>query len=177
MKIKLQHCVLILAGLFLMNPMAKADSRGDDELGLYGDVVGDPFPGLWGVNLAYNITDFLRLNAGYGSFPSTSLTVGTATGTLSASSIGGGAKFFVPGWNLSPTVGINYTNLSVGMSGVSVSGLSVGGLSASGSVFYATFGLDWQTSYGLDIGAGYNFMFSPTTGGLPYLNLGWFFKI
>ena len=64
-------------------------------------------PALWGINIAYNVYDFVRVNAGVGT---------DSTERVTATTFGVGAKVFVPGWALSPVVGPNRSadNLSQG---------------------------------------------------------------
>lgn len=82
----------------------------------------------------------------------------------------------VPDWNFSPVVGLSWATVSVTFSG-SVTGGTVGGFGASGSHLYATFGVDWQTGSGFNLGAGYNLSLASGVGGLPYINLGWYFEL
>ncbi len=144
-------------------------SRSMHRFGVYVSVLGDPFPSLWGINVGYNLESWMRLHAGYGS-----TSVGSGTSTLTVSSLGGGVHFFVPGWSLSPVVGVSITNLTASVSG-SVSGLSVNGISSSGLFTYGSAGLEWQTYSGLTIGVGYNFGLSGGLGGAPSASFGWYF--
>jgi len=152
---------------------ADGNSRSEHRFGLYFSILGDPFPSLWGINLAYNLASFMRIDAGYGSVSATFPDALSAP-TITLTSIAGGAKFFIPGWSFSPVAGINYTNVNVSVTG-NLGSNTVYGISGSTSFLYSNFGFDWQTHYGLDIGFGYNLPFKAGVGGLPYVTLGWFF--
>ena len=144
--------------------------------GGYVSVLGDPFPSLVGGNVAFNLTDFLRLNAGYGSVTaSVSSTSAPGSSTnLSVTTIGGGGKLFVPGWNFSPMVGFNWSQVTVSTSGPSsTNGLY--GFTASGSTTYVTLGFDWQAMNGFDFAFGYNESLTAGVGGLGFGQIGWFF--
>lgn len=145
-----------------------ASARMKNRAGGYVGILGDPFPTIIGLNVGYNVFDFMRATAGLGQV---SASVGTAEAT--ATTVGAGARFFVPGWNLTPTAGLSMAYVMVSKEGgMSV---SVKNFDESGAHIYATLGIDYQASSGFNIGAGYNLSFKSGIGGLPYLNLGWFF--
>jgi hypothetical protein len=73
-------------------------NRSTHIVGGYLSLWGDPFPTTTGINVAYNVYDFLRVNLGFGS---------DASDVFRLSTVGLGAKLFMPGWSLSPTVGMN----------------------------------------------------------------------
>jgi hypothetical protein len=141
-------------------------SRMHKRVGAYLGVLGDPFPTLVGVNLAYNVFDFLRATAGLGQV---SASVGNAS--ASATTVGAGARFLVPGWSLSPVAGLSVAYVGYSSSG---GGVSVGGFNSGGLHAYASLGVDWQTVSGFNLGAGVNVSTKAGVGVLPYLNLGWF---
>ncbi len=151
------------------SPVSSDSARMTHPFGFYVDLLGDPAPSLWGVNLAYNLFDFMRVNASYGQAVSVTL------GSFSASmfSVGAGAKFMVPKWNFTPVVGLNWTQATVSVSGST----SIWGLSQSGSLacFGTNIGFDYLASSGFNFGAGVTILFAGISAGLPYLNLGWFF--
>ncbi len=134
--------------------------------GAFLGVLGDPFPTLVGVNLAYNVFDFLRATAGLGQV---SASVGNSS--ASATTVGAGARFLVPGWSLSPVAGLSLAYVGYSSTG---GALSVGGFDSGGLHAYASLGIDWQTASGFNVGAGYNLSTKAGVGGMPYLNLGWF---
>ena len=136
--------------------------------GVYLGLIGDPFPTIVGVNLAYNAFDFARFTAGIGKI---SASIGATE--ASATTLGATSKFFVPGWNLSPVAGLGFSYVSVSQTGGSK--ITVSNFNDSAAHVYATIGVDWQAASGFNIGAGYNVSFKSGVGGLPYLNLGWYF--
>ncbi|MEK6705184.1 MAG: hypothetical protein AABZ06_05300 [Bdellovibrionota bacterium] len=172
---KIFICLIIFQAFSLA---ANADSnRMKNKIGAHIGLLGDPFPTLVGFNLNYNVLDFLRATAGYGSISaSTSATVGSTTtsSTLTATTIGVGARAFVPGWNFSPVLGLSWANVSISATGT-VSTTTVGGFGVSASHLYASIGFDWQTDGGFNLGGGYNLSLKSGVGGLPYINLGWYF--
>jgi hypothetical protein len=138
--------------------------RTTKKLGSYL-AVHDPAPAIVGINLAYNLTDFLRVSAGYGQ-----LSVGVGALEASATTIGAGVTALVPGWSVSPAVGLKFA--SVIYSGNL--GLDLGGFKESGSHVYGSLGVDWQASGGFNLAAGYNYSFKSGIGGSVYVAAGWF---
>jgi len=171
--IKRPLAIALLSMLVTLSSFASegGSSRTMHRFGLYVGFLGDPFPTLVGFNLGINLASFLRICGGYGTISASSVdaTSGTTT-TLSATTIGGGARLFVPGWNFSPTVGASYARVNL-----SGTGTTVGGFGASGSHTYLSAGFDWQANIGFNLGFGYNYSLLAGVGGLPYINLGWFF--
>jgi hypothetical protein len=108
----------------------------------------DPVLGLLGFGLSYNLTDFLKITAAYGIYP---------TVVMTFSSISGGIRFFVPGWNLSPTFGLAYNYITLDATVLSDSlgqtfGLNVyqSGAQSIGVLSFP-FGVDWQLDRGFHI--------------------------
>ena len=137
--------------------------------------LGEPAPTVIGINIAYNLAEFVRLRAGYGS-----QTVATGINLsglnlmeASTSTIGMGARFFVPGWNLTPSAGLHWANVSYSGDGMT----SVGGFTQSGSHIYSTIGVDWQAQSGFNAGLGYQFSFKSGGDSGLYLTAGWFFDL
>lgn len=148
-------------------------ARMSNRAGAYIGILGDPFPTLLGVNLGYNVTDFMRVSVGGGRV-SASIGDGVGDGaSASATTFGVGTRFFVPGWSISPTVGLGAAYVAVSQSG----GLSVSvqNFNSSGGHIYGNLGVDWQMKGGFNAGLGYNLSFRSGIGGSPYLDLGWFF--
>jgi hypothetical protein len=150
-----------------------SSNRTEKKLGLYL-AVHDPSPAILGINAAYSLTDYLRLSAGFGKISVTSSVSIDANGDAvstdaSATIFGGGITALVPGWNVSPAVGLHFATISY-----SGSGLEVGGFQESGSHFYGSLGVDWQSKMGLNLSAGYNYSFKSGIGGNLYLAAGWF---
>jgi hypothetical protein len=135
--------------------------RANHPIGAYLSLWGDPFPALWGINAAYNVYDFFRLNAGVGT---------DSTDRITATTFGVGGKLFVPGWALSPTVGLNWSidNLSQNNT------VDIRGLRHGGNRLYGNVGLDWQTTIGLNLGIGYIQSFASNGGGSGYVSAGFF---
>ncbi len=161
--------VLLLVILTFPSYSPGQSNRMKDRFGLHLGFLGDPFPTLLGFNVDYNAVDWLRATAGYGSVKAS-----VTGGDLTATTLGVGVRAMVPDWNVTPVVGLSYATVSISASGPFVSG-SVGGLSASTSLLYAAIGIDYQAGIGFDVGAGYNVALKSGVGGLPYVNLGWFF--
>ncbi len=135
---------------------------------------GDPYPTVLGVGAAYQITDFLRAQAGFGKISvTTGINIsgnGITTTEATATTFGVGLKGMVPGWNFTPTVGMHFSTLSYSGTG----GLSVGGFTQSGSHIYTSLGFDWQTQQGFNLTGGYQLSFKSGVGGGLYLGAGWF---
>jgi hypothetical protein len=126
----------------------------------------DPFPGLIGGTVAYHLTDFLRGSIGYSSTSTEIFGVSSSISTIAV-----GAKGFVPGWDLSPTVGLHYAGVIHSGDGT----VSVDGFSEDGGHMYASVGIDYQTSAGFNVNGGYQFSFKSGIDSSAYVNLGWFF--
>jgi hypothetical protein len=146
-------------------------AREIHQFGLSVDVLGRPFPSAAGVNASYNFASFLQGTVGFGQVPTLAYSDGS---TLGISSIGAGGRLFVPGWNFSPTLGLHWAQVMLNATGAGSSNNSYG-FRTSGSHLYASLGFDWQTSYGLNLGLGYNVSLMEGVGSLPYFSLGWFF--
>ncbi|MGE0617110.1 MAG: hypothetical protein AB7P04_15885, partial [Bacteriovoracia bacterium] len=124
-------------------------ARNSKRFGIYASLLGEPFPALYGFNLGYNVIDVFRFHAGYGMASTTS-----GNASISLKTIGFGVKAMVPGWNFTPVVGFGYSIATLTLTG-NTSGLDIGGFSASGNTMSVSFGIDWQTEYGLNFGLGY----------------------
>jgi hypothetical protein len=172
---------VFITGFFLLgSPVQAGSTRMEHRFGGYFSVIGDPFPTLIGINAGANVFDFMRVVVGYGKISTTfqgeDSNGNLTNGTLSATTLGGGLRFFMPNWNFTPMVGLSFANVSVSLTGTSnTNGNTVDGFSGSQSHVYAAIGFDWQTHAGFNMGAGWNQSFLSGVGGLPYLNFGWFF--
>lgn len=142
----------------------EVSNRVKNSLGAYLGI-GEPSPTLIGLNVAYNVTDFLRVGAGYGS-----LKFQMGSVEASASTFGFGVRGMMPGWNLTPTVGLHFAHVSYTGDRI----LDVGGFTESGSHLYGSIGADWQTEGGFNLNAGYRYSFKSGIGGGAYLGAGWF---
>lgn len=163
---------LVLFVLTFATSSFASSNRTDHRFGIHVGLIGDPFPTLIGANLNYNILDWFRVTAGYGTITAT-----RGSSTLSATTIGFGGRFFIPGWSFSPVAGFSWANVSMTLTGPQVAGLDVGGFTVgtASSHTYISMGIDWQTGLGLNLGAGYNLSMLDGVGGLPYVNIGWYF--
>src|SRR5512139_3045965 len=113
--------VLIFAGGLLTQDALAQSNRMKNRIGIHIGLIGDPFPTLIGFNANYNVVDWARVTAGYGS-----LTATAVGGELKATTLGFGARFFVPDWNFTPVVGLSWATVSVTITGIGVTG-DVGG--------------------------------------------------
>ncbi|MEX2117899.1 MAG: hypothetical protein WEB37_13540 [Bacteroidota bacterium] len=165
----LQRVLSVVVAVVVLGSFQESSAQSNrmtDRLGFHVGLLGDPFPTVVGINANYNVLDFLRASAGYGTVTSEGLT---------ASTFGFGVRGMIPDWNFTPVVGLSWATVSVTVSGVAIGDLY--GFTVSGSHLYATFGFDWQTGAGFNLGAGYNLSLKPKVGGLPYVNLGYYFAI
>ncbi len=126
-------------------------SRGKSKWGATVGVGSEPLGALIGFNLHYNVFNFLQARVGYGTASTSSVDPSTGTTTtVTATSLGGGIRAYIPGWNLSPFVGLGFSKVSF------TGTFSLGGTSISStdglSLTYAVGGLEWQTNYGLCFG-------------------------
>jgi hypothetical protein len=174
MKISFKLRVLgILTALLLTESVAYAaetstakvegSNRVKNKLGSYL-AISEPAPTAIGVNLAYNVTDFLKASVGYGN-----ISVSLGSYEASASTFGFGVRGMIPNWDFTPTLGIHYGHVSY-----AGQGLEVGGFTESGGHIYASLGFDWQTATGFNLNGGYRQSFKSGIGGGIYLGAGWF---
>lgn len=152
-----------------------ASARLARKIGFYVGVVNEPAPSLLSVNAGYNVTDYLRLSAGLGRISSSLSTTDSLGNSASiegsATTLGAGARFMVPGWSLTPTVGLHAAH--VFYSGTPM--ITLGGFDQNGGHVYVSGGLDYQSKGGFNLGLGINKSFKSEIGNSAYLNMGWFF--
>lgn len=171
----LTYCSVALASTEPATSYADAEKlshRSEKKLGGYLGLLGDPAPTLVGLNVAYNLTDYMRASVGFGRV-STGATIQMQgseiqTEESSMTTIGLGTKFMMPGWSLTPVLGLGYSH--VFMSGMESSDFKANNL-------YMTVGADWQTKGGFNLGLGLNKGLTSGAPTAPYVNLGWFFDI
>jgi hypothetical protein len=152
-------------------------NRSSKKLGAYFGIQ-DPSPTVLGMNVAYNVTDFMRVSVGYGNIETTTGATITSDGTSTmvvtreakATTIGAGARFMMPSRNLTPTAGLHVARIDYSGSG----GLEVGGFKESGTHVYGSIGVDWQARSGFNAALGYNVSISPSGHGSVYANAGYF---
>ncbi len=126
--------------------------------------MNDPVPAVFGVSLGYNLFDFFRLTAGVGRFNRDYVYNGV---TLKPRSVtyGAGGRFLMPGWNLTPLVGLSWATIATE------------GFPDDDHHVYGVAGLEWQLPSGLNLGAGYEQSFDKKIGGLPYLTVAWYLPL
>jgi hypothetical protein len=141
----------------------ETSNRMNKKIGVSVGIVGDPYPSIFGVNGSYNLTDFVRASLGYGEVE----IFGNSLKT-----IGLGATAFVPGWSLTPTFGMHYSNITAEGDGE----LEIQGYKGSGNLAYTSLGFDWQAHNGFNISSGYNIPITGRGDGNVYASAGWFFS-
>ena len=127
--------------------------RSKNRIGFYAALHSDPYPSKIGLNMGYNLSDLSRFHFGAGMKNEAVL-------------FGWGFSLFVPDWNTSPTIGVNYSGIIGG-----------GEFAGTKDQLYLNAGLDCQLDIGLYIGVGYNH--SLTNSDLrtqPYIHIGHFFN-
>jgi hypothetical protein len=172
MKMKKKYWIAIIAlavQTIIGSPDANASSRSTKKFGLSVGLLTEPFLSLMGYNVSYNIKQWVRVSAGYGS--------STASGTgfnIDVNTIALDAKFFLLDWNFAPYLDVGYTKLSGTVTGTGdLGGLS---LSQTGGAIYYGFGLDWQTYLGFNLGFNYKLMsLNSQSAAIPGFYAGWYF--
>jgi hypothetical protein len=149
---------------------APQSNRQLKKIGAYLGIGGDPAPTVVGLNAAYNITDYLRLHAGYGEVEVTSKISFTNTGitasTKKMTTLGAGALATVPGWSISPVAGLAYSHVFTSGDGE---------FDVANNNVYGTVGVDYTNDAGMNIGVGYNLFLTEKAQSGAYVNLGYFF--
>lgn len=151
-------------------------NRKRKSIGGYGGFL-DGIGALASGSAAYNIGCLARVHIGYGFTPLAFINVGF---------LHGGVRFFLPEWNLTPTIGLNFTQMTYGqfdfttaeldvLSSATAGVVAIDPAKGSTTVFYMPIGLDWTSSWGFHLGAGTALAFSPFTLVGLYANLGIFF--
>jgi hypothetical protein len=155
--------VLLVLQTLIATPDAEASARATKKIGIGFGLVTEPFPSLIGFTGSFNLANFLRLTAGYGSVSDDSL-------GLSVTTVAIDAKIFPVDWNFAPFFDIGFVNVSGSVGSGSSS------VKAAGSALDYGFGVDWQTYLGFNLGIEYKMMSQGGTSvGLPGFYLGWFF--
>lgn len=154
-----------------------SNNRAARKLGFYVGIQ-DPSPTVLGTNIAYNLTDYMRLSVGFGEVKTTTGMTFTSDGdstTLTtqeakASTAGAGLRVMMPSRNLTPTLGLHAARIEYSGTG----GVEVGGFKESTTHIYSSIGFDWQASSGFQIGGGYNLSLSPSGHNSVYASAGYF---
>ena len=150
--------IALSVGCFEANSYASV--RSLKRFGLSVAYGGSPAPSMIGYQLNYNVGSLVRLSAGYG----------TLTGGVTQSV---GVKFFVPGWSFSPFVGANYAKFT--LNGSLAASASSQGVPTQRLYVFTQYGLDWQTRFGLNLGAGVSQIMVKGIQSIGFGYLGWFF--
>lgn len=154
-------------------------SRTEHRVGFTVGLFSDPFPNLVGAALRINVTDFFQLHVGYGNLSYTTTSGPGATTSLTSTALGAGGRFFIPGWSFSPFLGFNYSHWSA-TGNVTLGTQTINAGSGLPGVMYLTFGLDWQTHAGFNVGGGAHYILAPTQlstaiSVTPNIYIGWYF--
>lgn len=163
-------CLLLSTGILCHRAEAQSN-RAEKKVGLSVSYFGDPFPSKFGGNLAYNVTDFVRITGGYGQ----GMAATSGTSKLEAKTYGFVARFFLPNRSITPVVGLGWAHVNLTLTGMPGK-MKVAGLTATGNHLYVTFGLDWQAGNGLNLRLGYSYSLRTGVGKSPCINIGWFFS-
>lgn len=170
--------LLLVAALVSVQAMGQGSTSGSVEReNQYGVNlgIGDPFPGLIGVNGAYNINKDLRITAGYAEVEITSsisfTESGLATETIKAQTYGLGAQYLFTGWSVRPTAGAHLGYFNVSGEGE----FSINGFDKSTTHMYTNLGFDWIGQSGVHSAVGMNVAVLGGSGSGFYANLGYFF--
>ncbi len=177
-----QYFTLAISGLAitLIVPIAGASSssvsaRAEDPIGGY-IAIGRPYPQLLGLNVAYNITEDIRVQLGHGKTSigaSVSINESGANFTsVSVETIGLGAEYFFTDWKFRPGVGLSVSQNSYEGSELD----SLYGMNKSNTQVLASAGFDLQANSGFQFAVGAQSVVSGEFGGSGgYLSGGYFF--
>lgn len=146
-----------------------SENRLNKKLGAYLGILGDPHPTVIGVNVAYNVNEYLRASLGFGKISASTIDLNDPTGftDTSMTTIGAAAKFLMPGWNFSPSASLGYSH-------VFFDGMLADADYKSNNI-YLGLGGDWQAESGFNLGAGLNVSINGGAPTAPYINVGMFF--
>lgn len=152
-------------------------SKGQHAENRWGVIIGlgNPYPGLLGVNGAYNLDENIRLTAGYSEIEVTSsLTISGGSlvaETVKATTYAMGAQYLFTDWSVRPTAG-----LSAGYFRVSGKGdIDLDGFDKSTGILTSNVGMDYIADNGYTMAAGMNMALAGGSGSGFYLNAGYFF--
>lgn len=137
--------------------------------------LGNPYPTLLGLNLAWNATPHIRATAGYGEIEVTTSVSFSSSGFVEektkAQTYAVGADYLFMDGSLRPLIGAK-----VGYFDISGKGeFEVQGIDKSTGLLYGNLGVDWIASSGLNVGAGFNVSVLGGSGANFYANLGYFY--
>lgn len=155
---------------------ASVSTKIQNEKKLGGNIgLGDPFPGLLGINAAYNLSNDIRLTAGYAEVEMTTSLSFTNNGleqkTIKAQTYGVGAQYLFTNWSVRPTAGLHAGYFSVSGDG----DFSINGFNKSTAHAYSNLGFDWIAQSGFHLATGLNVAVLNGSGAGFYANAGYFF--
>lgn len=151
---------------------AQKTHREEKKYGFTTGFLSDPI-GLFPLSFSYNLESYARLNIG-GAF-----TPGILLGD--AWTFGGGARFLVPGWNLTPALGLQMglIHLPENADSSDPSWDLFSRDETENLLFNSiTLGVEYQASGGFFVGLGGGALWvwpNSKPGAYPYISLGWFF--
>ncbi len=167
------YLFLLLSWVFFAGSQSHAgsdSSRKSKVAGLYGALMGDPYPSAWGINAGVNLFGFTRVHAGFGS-------LSILTANLTAMNVG--LTVFVPNWNLSPFVSGGYNLISSNATAFIVNGVTVANAPGTNlGSFVVQFGLEWQSEGGFLLAGLYTLPVGNAVwngAGAPGLHIGYMF--
>lgn len=137
--------------------------------------LGDPFPGLLGLNFGYNWDNNIRLTAGYAevevttgfSFSGNEMT----SQTIKATTLAAGAEYLMTDWAMRPVVGLKVGHFSVSGEG----DISINGFESTKGYAYSNLGFDYLSQGGFHAAVGMNLAVANATGTGFYTSLGYFY--
>jgi hypothetical protein len=137
--------------------------------------IGNPYPTLFGINGAYNVTPDLRASIGYGEIEVTTSYQFTSAGVeqkkVKAQTYAVGAEYLFLSWPVRPLAGLHLGYFNVSGDG----DFSLNGFKKSTTHLYSNLGMDWIASNGYQLGAGMNVSLVGSSGASFYINTGYFF--
>ncbi len=141
------------------------DSAPTKRFGVYLGI-GNPFPTLFGLNGAINVTKDLRASVGYGE-----VEVSTLGSSVKATTYAAGADYLFLPTAVRGVVGLRAGYFSVEGDGT----LTIDEFDHSTGYAYSNLGMEWTGDSGYHFAIGGNFAFAGANGGGFYLNTGYFF--
>lgn len=177
---------MLLAVLFLFPFVASAaatEGGGESRSALPTDTkkiglgvgIGDPFPGLLGINGAYQLARDIRVTAGYAEVEvTTSMSIsesGFESKKVKAQTYALGGQYLLTDWAVRPNAGLHAGYFSVSGDG----DFSINGFDKSTFHMYSNIGIDWVSRGGFQLATGMNVALLNGSGAGWYGNLGWFF--
>lgn len=137
--------------------------------------LGDPFPGLLGINVGYNLNKDIRLTAGYAEVEVTTSISFTGNGfeseSIKATTMAAGAEYLFTDWAVRPVVGLKAGYFAVEGKGE----ISLNGFEGSKGYAYSNLGIDYIAQGGFHAAVGMNMALANASGTGFYTNLGYYY--